>query len=72
MPRGCFAGWSGTATCSSLSSSIWTQFRAEKFALLDQVRAIETPNHIPVTLSIGIGDGRGYPGRSVPVCQFVC
>lgn len=31
------------------------EFRAEKFALLDQVRAIETPNHIPVTLSIGIG-----------------
>ena len=24
MPRGCLAGWSGTATCSSLSSSIWT------------------------------------------------
>ena len=31
------------------------EFRAEKFALLDQVRSIETPNHIPVTLSIGIG-----------------
>ena len=30
-------------------------FRAEKFALLDQVRSISTPNHIPVTLSIGIG-----------------
>ena len=31
------------------------QFKADKFSLLDEVRAIETPHHIPVTLSIGIG-----------------
>lgn len=32
-----------------------SDFKAERFSLLDEVRAIETPNHIPVTLSIGIG-----------------
>ncbi len=32
-------------------------FKAEKFALLDQVRAVKTPNRIPITLSIGIGEG---------------
>ena len=30
-------------------------FKAEKFSLLDEVRSIETPGRIPVTLSIGIG-----------------
>jgi len=32
-------------------------FKAEKFALLDQIRSIQTPNHIPITLTIGIGVG---------------
>ena len=36
-------------------------FKAEKFSLLDQVRAIETPHHIPVTVSLGIGvDGENF------------
>ena len=36
-------------------------FKAEKFSVLDEVRAIEMPNHIPVTLSIGIGvDGESF------------
>ncbi len=30
-------------------------FKAEKFSLLDQIRAIQTPNRIPITLTIGIG-----------------
>ena len=36
-------------------------FKAEKFSLLDKVRAIETPHHIPVTISLGIGvDGENF------------
>jgi len=30
-------------------------FKAERFALLDQVRSVQTPNHIPITLTMGIG-----------------
>jgi len=30
-------------------------FKAEKFSLLDQVRAVQTPNHIPITLTMGLG-----------------
>ena len=49
------------------------EFRAEKFALLDQVRAIETPNHIPggaeepihlrVLRRPGQGDGEAHQGQ---------
>ena len=36
-------------------------FKAERFALLDEIRSIEMPNHIPVTVSIGIGvDGESF------------
>ena len=36
-------------------------FKAEKFALLDEIRSIETPHHIPMTLSMGIGvDGENF------------
>ncbi len=31
------------------------KFKAEKFSILDEVRAIEMPNHIPVTMTIGVG-----------------
>ncbi len=33
------------------------EFKLEKFSILDEVRMINTQNEIPVTLSIGVGDG---------------
>jgi c-di-AMP phosphodiesterase-like protein len=33
------------------------EFKLEKFSILDEIRMINTQNEIPVTLSIGVGDG---------------